>query len=108
MTDIIMAGVVKRSETPNAKDRTMQAVETLHLGTGFKHSDYLVVRDKLIAADVTLDGKPARITGRLNSFATVSQCGDDWHIQAQFSWSTALMVVECGGGVFESQLHMAE
>lgn len=53
-------------------------------------------KTRLMEHAVTLDGKPARITGRLMDFAKVSQIAD-WWVSAEFCWATVQRIVEKGG-----------
>lgn len=55
--------------------------------------DHICERDRLMAMDCTLDGKPAHISGRLNSFATIWCAGDEWHIQAEYAWPTVARIM---------------
>lgn len=64
----------------------------------FKMADtrYLHVRDALMEKKVTLDGKPARICGRLKKFAIVWQ-REDICKQAEFSWPAVERIIHSGG-----------
>jgi len=64
--------------------------------------NYLHERDRLIDTPVTLNGKPAKICGKLEPYATVCQYGDNWHIQAMFTWQTVQHVVNNKNGEFKS------
>lgn len=52
-------------------------------------------RRELCAADVTLDGRPARIAGSRNDFATVRVRATG--LGAEWSWPTVRRVVANGG-----------
>lgn len=55
-------------------------------------------RRRLIDAEVTLDGYPARILGRLNEYATVTTYRqEDPRLHYEWSWETAARVVSKGG-----------
>lgn len=68
-------------------------------------TDYIHVRDDLMRAEVTLDGKPAHISGRLLPYAVVWQVPPDGDLaqskDVQFSWAAVARVV-AGGGAFKS------
>lgn len=55
----------------------------------------IIDRLDLISRDVTLDGKPAIITGRLCEFATVVTL--DRSISAEWTWLAAHRIVHQGG-----------
>lgn len=48
-----------------------------------------------VGLNVTLDGKPARVIGRKNTFATIAQYPDG--ISAVYSWETVDRIVKNGG-----------
>lgn len=48
----------------------------------------------------TLNGKPARVIGRLNDFATIAAL--DVSVDAEFAWETVARVMEEKGGAFRS------
>jgi len=50
--------------------------------------------DRLVGQDVTLDGKPARIYGRLLDFAIVAELGNGPSVE--FAWSTAQHILDKG------------
>lgn len=56
-------------------------------------------RCELIAEHVTLDGKPAIITGSKQRFATVAQLGSA--LKVEFAWATVARIV-ANGGAFKS------
>lgn len=60
--------------------------------------DQLAERYDLAAAEVTLDGQPAKIIGVRNSFATVQS--RDGRLSAEWAWSTAALIVAERGGAF--------
>lgn len=63
--------------------------------------DYIHVRDSFIAdRGVTLNGKPACISGRFNAFATVMQFGSA--LAVQFSWPAVFRVMRDGGKAFKA------
>ena len=51
--------------------------------------------DKYAGAVCTLDGKPAKIAGRLLPFAKVAQI--DSALEVEFSWSTVDRIMQAGG-----------
>lgn len=55
-------------------------------------------RQRLCAIAVTLNGNPARITGTVNDFATVTDTKSG--LSAEWSWYTVARVVEAGGRFF--------
>lgn len=60
------------------------------------------VKDDLCERRVYLDGRPARIVGRLEQFATV-RTDDRPFTSAQFAWTTAKRIcLDGGGGYFAS------
>lgn len=56
-------------------------------------------RAALCEARVTLNGRPARISGYKNEFATVTQAGT--RLSAEWAWVTVARIV-AAGGAFES------
>jgi hypothetical protein len=52
-------------------------------------------RHSLVLASVTLDGKPARVTGIRNDYALVMALRGE--TSAEFAWSTVASVVTQGG-----------
>lgn len=58
-------------------------------------------RQRLIDAEVTLDGKPARVIGRLNDFGTVAQIGRGG-VTADYAWETIRRVIDERDGRFAS------
>lgn len=60
--------------------------------------------DKVMDSDlshVTLNGKPAKIIGRMDGAATVRDLRADWH-QVQFSWPTVFRIMRDSGGCFRT------
>jgi hypothetical protein len=54
-------------------------------------------RIALTGASVTLDGRPAKITGYRREFATVTDRADPVR-SAEWAWSTVARIVARGGG----------
>ena len=52
-------------------------------------------KDSLMGQDCFLDGKPARIYGRLNKFPTVAQI--DGPLALEWSWETAKRIMDNDG-----------
>ena len=52
-------------------------------------------RRELAAAEVTLNGEPATISGVLNDFATVWQIPNG--MKAEFAWQTVEHIINNGG-----------
>lgn len=61
-------------------------------------SQQLAERYRLAAADVTLDGEPAKIVGVANLFATVMT--RDGRHEGEWAWPTAARIVAESGGAF--------
>ncbi|HEX2242599.1 MAG TPA: hypothetical protein VHK27_04995 [Gammaproteobacteria bacterium] len=55
-------------------------------------------RQRLTQIPVTLDGKPARVTGYRNEFATVR----NQQYGVEFAWATVAHIIANRGGKFES------
>ncbi len=55
-------------------------------------------KNRLVDTDVTLDGKRARIVGRLNEFATVT----DYDRHFDWAWDTVKNIVDNKQGKFKS------
>jgi len=55
--------------------------------------------DKWAGEECTLDGKPARVLGRLNDFATIAQIPDGK--KAEWTWDKVERIMY-GGGSFKS------
>ncbi len=63
-----------------------------------------VCRGCMIAIpDITLDGKPAKITGRLNDFATVSELNGP--VRVEFAWPTVRRIVARDGKFRSDRVH---
>lgn len=63
-------------------------------------TDLLCERDRLMESAITLDGKPAKLAGRLCAYGTVWSMtdGDAATMQAvDFSWPTIQHVIAIGG-----------
>lgn len=56
--------------------------------------------DKWAGSDCTLDGKPARVRGRLLKFAIVGQTMGG--VQVEYAWATVEHVMVNKGGAFKS------
>ncbi len=55
----------------------------------------LALRELICESQITLDGHPAKITGRLDDYATISALPDG--PSYQWSWDSALRIVRnCG------------
>lgn len=53
-------------------------------------------KDRAINTPVTLDGKPARIVGKRDVWATVAQIDEPWHYH-QWAWPAAIRIADNGG-----------
>ena len=59
------------------------------------------VRHSLISHNVTLDGKPAKISGAMQDFATIFDL-DDLARSVEFAWETVRRIVINKRGAFQS------
>lgn len=64
--------------------------------TTTEHFPTLDERVAFTGTPVTLDGRPARITGYRNAFATVTSVGDPAR-SAEWAWPTVARIVARGG-----------
>lgn len=59
------------------------------------------VKDKIVGElTVTLNGRPARVKGRLLKFPTIHT--DDGELSAEFAWETIIRVIRENGGQFNT------
>lgn len=63
---------------------------------GNVYMDRLINRDIAIASKITLDGKPARITGKMNRFAFIYEIGDILK-GSEWSWNAVRRIINKGG-----------
>lgn len=63
--------------------------------------EFLHVRDRLMNAPITLDGRKAYLAGRCTQFPVVWDA-EDMARQVPFAWPTVKRIIEEKGGAFKS------
>jgi len=56
-------------------------------------------KEKFLAATITLNGKPARIYGRLLPYAIVRP-KDNQNVRVEYAWETVAHVIQSANGAF--------
>lgn len=68
-----------------------------------KNAENKAIADEYAGRECTLNGQPARITGRLHRFATIHtkrELGADSPASAEYPWETVRRIMENNGGRF--------